>query len=388
MLFSAPVLVFALGGSLAWGQHMAAGAIDGVYRGTIGKQAIVLEIGATDPHRHDAFTDEDVPNHAIEGRYFYRQHGVGILVEGTVLKDGSLRLQEYQHRKPSGAEWRLWFHQDSANGFFCRCDARQSRPPAPHDGLSISLTRVSHGFDPGLGSLGLADNPTPDQAYYDLLLDFPLQTGPEIPAGEWGAYVMQTDERFKVVLPHLTRFPDKQVMSRVNQDLAARLKGGRLAAADCLQGLDFNSGSWDEEVHVGVFTERILSIVRDEEYFCGGAHPDGGPDPILYDMRTGRDLDMKDVFKVQETSATLEYGSVPQGATHSLLLGLYKKHYVRPDSECDENEIGDDTAIKMYFDQTGLVIAPELSHATRGCGPAITIPYPELRPFLREEIRF
>lgn len=186
--------------------------IDGIYSGTLAGHQIVLEIGAVDPHRNDhtctpapaqtntgwtsvCFNNGDEPDQPIEGRYFYRQRGVAILVEGTLLENGSLRIQEYRNSKPSGLEWHLWFSQDKATGFVCECDVRrQGRQPAPRS--EISLVRVSRGFDPVFDTADPGSN-TPDHAYYDLLLDFPLRTSREIRISKVMAYVMQTDDRFK-----------------------------------------------------------------------------------------------------------------------------------------------------------------------------------------------
>jgi len=381
----------------AQAQSIQTGAIDGVYEGTLGKQQIVLEIGTVDSHRNDrtctqvpeqtgwktvCLNHDNGPDQPIEGRYFYQRHGVAILVEGTILPDGSVRIQEYQDRKPSGAEWRLRFHNNTATGFFCRCDVRD-RADADDPATNVSLTRVSNGFDSGLSS-SEPERRAPDQAYYDLLLDFPLQTSAEIRVSEGAGYVMQTDERFKVSLPHLTRFPDVKVMDRVNGGLARRFKRARLDASFCLQGIDFRGGEWEQKLRVAVFTDTVLSIVQESSYYCGGPHPDAVTEPLVYDMRTGRLIDLKDIFRVQHESAILEDGVVPAGPAHSLLLKLYRRHYVKPSDECEMEDFNSDTTVKMYFDQGGLVIIPELSHADRGCGPEVEIPYQELRPFLRK----
>lgn len=391
-----PILALGLLCSPAQGQSGATVAIDGVhlYQGTIGKQEIVLEIGEADD-RYDARSGnrykDKVPDQEVEGRYFYRQHGLAILVEGTFLKDGSLRVQEYVHDlKPSGAEWRLWFHDNTATGFFCRCDARHSTRAGDSD-LKITLGRVSHDIDPGL-DLGDRDEAR-DKAYYGLLLDFPLRSGPETMVSRQAGYVAQADERFKVSLPHLTHFPNEKVMNRVNLDLARELAGSRVAAARTLQGLNFTGGDWEEHMRVAAFSDVVLSIVRSLSYYSGGAnHPNGGIDALVYDMRTGAVLDLKDFFEAQDTSAILHNGVVPKGPTHDLLVEFYKRHYAKP-RDCDTSgeftvdDFTSDTTLRMYFDHIGLVIAPELAHAIAGCGPEVTIPYQELRPFLRDNLR-
>ncbi|HEY6251484.1 MAG TPA: hypothetical protein VI685_16115 [Candidatus Angelobacter sp.] len=378
--------------SAAPAQSIPTVVIDGVYQGAMGRQQIVLEIGAVDPHRNDhtctevpaqagwnvvCFNDGNGPDQPIEGRYFYRRHGVAILVEGSILADGSFRFQEYQDGKPSGAEWRLCFKENKATGFFCRCDVRD-RMDAPASATNISLTRVSTGFDPGLSSADPAGH-APDRAYYDLLLDFPLRTSTEVRVNERIGYIMQTDERFKISLPHLTTYPDVTIMDRVNQDLSRHLERARLDAAFCLQGIDFRGGEWEQKLRVAAFTDTILSIVQESSYYCGGPHSDVVTEPLAYDMRTGRVLDLKDIFRVQHESAILEHGVVPAGPVHSLLLQLYRSRYVKSSDECDAEDFNSDTTLKMYFDQRGLVIIPELSHADQGCGPKVEIPHEELR---------
>lgn len=373
--------------------------INGVYRGTLAGQEIVLEIGAVDPHRNDhtctpapastntgwtsvCFNNGDEPDQPIEGRYFYRQKGVATLVEGTILVDGNLRIQEYQNGKPSSLEWQLRFSQDKAIGFVCECDVRrQDRQPSPKS--EISLFRVSRGFDPVFDTADPDDN-TPDQAYYDLLLDFPLRTSTEIRISKEIAYIMQTDDRFKVSLPRLTHFPDLQIMHRVNQDLTRKLDRARLDAAFCRQGIGFTGGEWEEEQRVTLFNATILSIMRETNYSCGGPHPDASADPIVYDMRTGQELDLKNLFPVQTDNAVLKDGVVPLGPAHSLLLKLYHRHYVKPAKECHKSDAGSDTTLKMYFDKMGLVLIPELEHARAGCAFSATIPYEELRPLVRK----
>ena len=378
-----PILAVGVLCSLGQAQSDKTGAIDGVYRGTIGKRQIVLEIGA--PKKpHERFSDNG-PAAEVMGWYFYRQHGVGILLEGSFLEDGSLRLHEYSsqfgERKRNGAEWRLWFQGNAGAGFFCRCDVRRQTRSANPD-LKISLARVSEPDDPVR---------TLDKLYDDLLLDYPLRSSAEIMVNAKAGYVIQADERFKVGLPQLTHFPDAKVMERVNSDLARKLKQTRLDAAACLEGSGQKDGMWDESVRVAVFSDTILSIVRQTGYDCvGTVHPDAATEAFVYDMRTGAALDLKDFFEGQDTSAVLEDGAVPQGPTHDLLMELYRRHYVKP-RDCDSagdftvDNFDSTTTLKIYFDHTGLVISPELPHAIAGCGPEITIPYQELRPFLRKE---
>src|SRR5206468_4502253 len=87
----------------------------GVYRGTLGRQDVVLEIAPVKSETGEVY----------DGRYFYRRYGITIPLKITRQADGSLRLQELRLQKPSGAEWRLVVAGDSAKGEFCRCDVRK-----------------------------------------------------------------------------------------------------------------------------------------------------------------------------------------------------------------------------------------------------------------------
>lgn len=394
LVFVARMLLLAFAGPFCWGQSSPTAAIQGIYRGTIGKQEIVLEIGLAGASvNREQVPGQPIVSEQISGRYFYRRYGVTILLEGKALDDGSLRLQEYYiqeyydqenyrqaHYKhaPTGAELRLWFSGDNAHGFFCRCDASGTKAASPGS-LNIALTRVSRGIDPDAS----AGDGTADKAYYNLLLDLTLRDAQEVQA-EAGAYRMRTDKRVqKMKMPYLTRFHDAKVMERVNVGLAKRLDEDRNQAYDCLAA---DHGSWEEEVRVAVFTQTLLSVEHDTFMNCGGPYPIRLVDAELYDMRTGRELDLKDFFKAQETSAVVHDGVVPEGPAHSLLFELYKKHYVKPDvdPECDEDRINHVSTIRMYFDRKGAVILPEMAHAIQACWPGVTIPYAELRPFLRK----
>src|SRR5437016_9513587 len=206
-------------------------------------------------------------------------------------------------------------------------------------------------------------------------------------------YVMQTDPRFQISLPHLTRFPDAAVMVKVNKDLARELNQRRLEVADCLfQGERSSKGSWDESDSVTLLTRDMLSILRAGSNYCGGAHPDSTVEPLIYNLRTGRAFDLRDLFRIRSKAGIAKEGAVPDGPAYLPLFDLYLKHYVKPDG-C-EDEINreayrnGDFHLIVYFHEQGMSIGPELSHATQSCGPEITVPYRELRGLIRDDSPF
>jgi len=356
--------------------------IQGVYRGKIGQQAIVLEIGLVKENHatNDAEGDQDAKAYPVEGRYFYARHGVGILLKGEPQADGSLALKEYQSMKATGGQWKLTFQGERAQGVFCKCNVLNPEKPGVSQ-AGISLERVSGGFDPEFEWSD--EGKSTDRAYYDLLLEFPLKTGPEIRAGNGIAYAMRTDVRYSVSLPHLTRFPDAAVMDRVNTDLENELRLRRLRAAGCLfEGQLFSGGQWEEKTRVALFSRNLLSIVHDAMWYCGGAYPDGGSEPLMYNLKTGRPLEMGDVF-ARASKDSAKSGQVAEGPVHKALLALYLQHHGRSEKGC-ENVFDDRPPLTFYFDEKGISLEPELAHAIRGCGAAIVVPYGELHGVLRE----
>lgn len=249
--------------------------IDGVYRGTLGKEEIILEVGATVPR------SAGLASSYFSGRYFYPRYGIPISLIGEPMSDGRIRLREYGHTEPTGAQLRLEFQDGKATGVFCRCTDEAVEPIQGE--LKITLMRVSKGLHPGWDP---ANNP-PDRAYYNLLLDFPLQTGPEIRVNKKIAYEVQSDPRFEIGMPRLTRFPDATVMLKVNEDLAQELDKERIWISDCQEGQE--QSGYEEKIHVTPLNTRVLRVVKEKLfYYCGGAHPDHETDMWTYDMKTGK----------------------------------------------------------------------------------------------------
>jgi hypothetical protein len=359
--------------------------INGVYRGTLGKQEIVVEIGA----------DPDQPD-GLAGRYFYRQHGVGIFLKGDRGLDGSFLLTEYHSWKNTGGQWKLKFQNDDASGTFCKCDLRQATSYAT---LPIQLKRVSFGFDPNF-ELYISEpeaGSAPDQAYYDLLLDFPLTTGREV-TGNGYAYVMIEDPRFKTSLPRITRFPDLAAMRKTNKLLDKELTKYRLDAAECLQGVGFNGGEFSVKTTVELFSRHLLSISRQGMIFCGGAHSDNLLDINTYDLDSGSETSVEDLLarEIEQQAARKWMGNRELGSkdmVHRLIAELYLRH-AQPDKGCRDVISRDEATHEPNFDtlqylsNRGLVVQPSLPHVVLACAERVIIPYHELRSLLRKGSQF
>ncbi|HEY6968306.1 MAG TPA: hypothetical protein VJA94_03810 [Candidatus Angelobacter sp.] len=213
-------------------------------------------------------------------------------------------------------------------------------------------------------------------------LKSPLSKGPEIRVSSGIGYAMWKDKRLGVGLPHITRFPDTGVMIKVNEELGRELQKRRETVAECLEETDSRGRSWEEQVSVSLFSADVLSIVRRSDYYCGGNHPNTVLEPLVYDLHTGKTLDLQDVFEGQKESAPLVDGTVPDGPSHRLLLQLFLRHH-KIQEGCADVEYPPETALKIFFTARGLVVAPELPHVIQACGEEILIPYAELRTHLK-----
>lgn len=388
LLLSAPLI--------ADDQH---GSIDGIYRGTIGHHTIVLEISRRSVAEQGTNYDEpeDRNTYPVTGSYFYRRHGVSIDLAGMPLADGSLRLREYRKRGALPyefpAEWRLRFDDDTATGHFCKCDLSASaRPGVPL--LKIALRRVSR------------KTPSPEEwehykphsgnAYYDLLLDFPLEIGRENGVTAAIAYRMRTDPRLNVSRPELTRFPDARVMARINAGLDAEFVESRVWASRCISAGRIGGvegGSYDEIISVNVVQPVVLSLLVTSSWYTGGAHPNEDAYTLNYDLHTGKRFTLEKSFRAPG-------GGTAEADIAAVLARLYRRHYVKPlrivaGEDCDivlnQDTSGDENLTQvfspgnaLFISKSGFVVIPALVHADVGCGPPIAVPYREIRPYVKK----
>ena len=337
-----------------------ASGFEGIYRGTLGTQDIVLEI-------------RPIAGTVYDGRYFYRRDGVAIPLT-IVQKDGRLSIQEIRGGAPTRTEWRLTIDGDRATGEFCQCD--------PDDPASAAKPRLPI----ALSLMHTAANSAPNEVYRRELLKFPLTPGPEIRIDDRIAYVMERDRRFNAALPRLTRFPDAAVMAKVNDDLAHALDELRLDAAECLFGAQIGTSGayWQQNYQVAVIDRDVLSIGGWVGHQCGdSAYPDDTVASAIYNLRTG------DRFDFDRNAA--EFFRSPT-APYDVLKALYQKHHDKLKGICREKREKSEFDIRggLYFAKDGLVIDPHTSvpHAYAGCVVALTVPYREIRDLVRPDSPF
>ena len=181
--------------------------------------------------------------------------------------------------------------------------------------------------------------------------------------------------------PRLTQFPDAAVMARVNAAIAAKEDQNHADYHECLSDLH-NAGekpdddTWSVTVKVGYLSQRYFSLQVTSSNYCGGAYPNNGIEtPVTFDLATGREVDWKTAFKP---------GFLLEGLTK-----LYRAHYPRdagPDCRKltmtdDPFESADDAIFRLQSGK-GLVVVPELAHATQACAEEVALPAAKLKPYL------
>lgn len=411
-------------------------------------------------------------NFAVMGRYFYRGRGAPILLGGSRQPDDSIVLREYRgwsaeretgdlllteksYLKATGGTWRITFSKEKAAGIFCKCDLKQPallsgdphpEPPAPTptpgvnaassantntepatapveqsaldapapaslQKLPITLTLDSKGIDPMFGDLDAGDSRR-DHRYVELLLDFPLKEGPEVRISDEIAYVVQSDPRFNVSAPRLTRFPDAAIMATINEEFSGKLNDGRTLAARYSQGENFKGGEWEQADNVTFMTRDLLNLVSTSSWFLTAmAHPETSRKIYTYDLHSGELFSFWAYFDSQIDPALLKEpgqkkdddpGEAPLDSeadserVDALLIDLYLRHFeMQPEhmAQCSRL-VGANVKPQMlleigpvWLDQHGLAIgmSMNLSRADQVCGPDIIVPFREVIPLLKKE---
>lgn len=83
------------------------------------------------------------------------------------------------------------------------------------------------------------------------------------------------------------RFPDAAVRARVNRDLEAEAR-----SHICDPG-DRSSRDAEFSMRVSYLSARLLGVSTQEFVFCGGAYPNHGTRGLIYDLRTGRRIELE-----------------------------------------------------------------------------------------------
>ena len=334
------------------------GVQPGIYQGTLGTQAITLELvaklgetgsGTQDRYRYDRY---GVSIALERGRAANRTANFSLLAVESVWRGGDFAARgclnlAADQRVAGGAALRgEWF------------------TPGGKKRLAVTLSRVNVAAvplalpaSPGLSKLRSND------PFIFLALN-----------RTWGKVAGGLEEP-------LTGVSYPRVVGG-SPALNLALHDGQLRMAqealDCLSGSGENLDIGTDYSGSGTLSwksARLVSLHEEAEFYCGGAHPDNYTAGVTLDARTGRDV------KLAGRPGTLWPGLNPQ-KTQALYLAGYPKD---ADPECLDTVsapvIGSEyDNYMLYLTARGLALWPTyLPHVVGACAEVVTVPYSRLR---------
>ena len=327
----------------------AAQAAETVWRGTIGTAAIVVEL--------------DLQGEPTTGRYFYSRYLRDIALEGS-RSEASLRLHEPREGDAKAAEWVLTTSQPGEwRGEWIGSDGR-------HLPIRLSLFEPDKQGDGERAQL-LRDQP------YEYLRSATLRLAPGV-LETVGKYRLQwfQEPHTQVSLFQVVSGYDDAKRQRLNRVL--RERHWRLVA-DALSCVSQSDGDYQSTTTLRRIDDTILSVSLFASYYCGGAHPDFGDSPLNLDPRTGRLLELEDVFWLGKGTPPRSEGPTESAfyAYRGDILGpwlaamMAKRHPkdvagMEPDG-CDYTDPEVWKYVSWYVREDGMYFGPSFSRAARNC---------------------
>jgi len=131
--------------------------INGVYRGKLGQEAIVMTLGRAKPERWSRCDFRDPSRkrgtrYPIVATYPNRQNGDDTMLAGVPLSPRRIRLWEYRDNRRTHNVWELSITHSGAVGVVRRVARHGSKLSIRS--TSVSLKRTSHDFDPYFSTQG------------------------------------------------------------------------------------------------------------------------------------------------------------------------------------------------------------------------------------------
>ena len=187
----------------------------------------------------------------------------------------------------------------------------------------------------------------------------------------------------KVIYPRIADGCDKEIMKKVN-----KLIENTLIESTCMF---FSCSSFDFKLQSVFINKDVLSVNTYTDYYCGGAYPDYGNDPLNLNLKTGNKLNLEDILYLSsadvpssETEEWLTYrGDVFAPKLIDLLKNLYPKQMKGKgeDAVCNYNTKEAWSFPNWYLTEKGLHLLPDFPHVAGICrNPGWSvIPFAELK---------
>jgi hypothetical protein len=181
--------------------------------------------------------------------------------------------------------------------------------------------------------------------------------------------------------PRLVAAPDDKGAERINQALDRRDRQLQSAVKDCRSNSDRPAdATWSRVISVAMRGPRYLSLVANDSWDCGGAHPDFSLLVLVYDLNSGSPVNwtrLLPVSLIQGTSLDsagdgTQIGVVSSRALQALYLKAQSSDPKEPlDPEC--RDVLSDPGLKFNIwpdgKGDGLALQTQgLPHVVAACG--------------------
>jgi hypothetical protein len=318
--------------ALLWAAPAFADMPSGVFTGTLGKSKIVT-----------CFDER-------AAAYYYVRIGVDI----PLVRDKSGRWKEQadggKSTGKSTGTWKLTaVESETLGGTWTSPDGKRSLPiqlqlaPAPADGDASSSGRNASCQSPAYNAPRLTDGArTPGKQETKGWLSFRSFT------------MGNNDVTGLELVGGANLAPLKQAVENLNRELFA-------GYFDCLSSAR-ESNSAGSEYSGGISVEGVtlnfVVIQHSVGYFCGGAHPDGFTNYLVFERKGGKPVNLEDWV---------------QGS----LDALGRQYWKNDDKECGD-ALSDDTTFVVRPSADGLTFQPQFPHVIEACATDVTVPYVKL----------
>jgi hypothetical protein len=395
-----------------------------IYKGTLGKAAIVLELSQP----------IETAKGKVVGRYFYNAKGIDIPLDAVKAGGGKVDLAEEKPCTPSlcplddngtptgpapiAAKWHLEANAEGKLGGSWSSGGKTLPIALERDAtrtLSDDFDNTPQGLEDivldlssGQAPIGLETSP------YELIKvsEGPVEPGDPVKLGV-ATYQMITDPRTKFAFPHVSDLggADLSAVDRYLERRHWRMSLDALACeAQAYQGFGWNDlvansigtlgGYPDEQVTVNYLSPTVMSWEESGSLFCAGAHPDNHDENYSLDVRSGEKLDLSRIFKgwvptpIDEDSpkdlksARAKPGDYTWGPDEKL-AAYVRAHLPKTDADTGEDDcsmgelIASNLNISFVQGDKARFSLDGLPYAIQSCGGTLfETPLKNLRPFL------
>ena len=236
------------------------------WQGKIGAASVIMEL------------DIDSRSNEVRGRYFYRKYNTDILLVGEKTEDGKLDLTEERHGNqmvlnPQGEGWQgEW--QDSA-----------------------ATKKLSVALEP-LNASALATVKVKEPQWKSSRYDLAKRAGMHLQAGKKQKFMGYTLEWMEEPSTKTRMFRVRdgfsgEALGRINAVLEEQQWQEIYSHFGCTAA---NGGYSNQTVTPRFLNARLLSVSIFNDFYCGGAHPDFGDEPLNLDIESGKRLTLEDVL--------------------------------------------------------------------------------------------